>query len=69
MDQSEFYYRFEVFKSNYKRIIEHNKIPDSGFELEVNQFAYLTNEEFVAQNGRLMVPRHKTEMFNGKSLY
>jgi C1A family cysteine protease len=31
-----------VFASNYQRIVDHNKIPDSGFELEVNKFADLT---------------------------
>lgn len=69
MDSGEFYHRFEVFKSNYKRIIDHNKIPDSGFELEVNKFADMTDEEFVSQNGRLMVPNHKTENFKDQSLY
>lgn len=31
-----FEFRRGVFTQNYKRIVEHNLIPDSGFELEVN---------------------------------
>jgi hypothetical protein len=47
MHSTEFYHRYDVFKTNYKRIIDHNKIPDSGFELEVNKFADMTDDEFV----------------------
>ena len=69
MNSTEFYHRYDIFKSNYNRIIDHNKIPDSGFELEVNKFADMTDEEFVKQNGRLMVPHHMTEKFKDQSLY
>jgi hypothetical protein len=36
LKEEEFYQRYRVFRTNYKRIIDHNSIPDSGFELEVN---------------------------------
>ena len=59
--EKEFYHRFSIFKKNYKRIIAHNAIEDSGFSLEVNKFADLSDEEFIGQHTGLIVPKHKTE--------
>ena len=67
-DENEFYKRYEIFKSNYKRVVDHNAIPDSGFELEINQFADLTDEEFISKYARLIVPAHKTAANKGKSV-
>lgn len=59
--------RYEIFKQNYKRIIEHNKLYEAGgpgapeFDMIVNRFADLTEEEFLEQNTGLKVPKHKTE--------
>jgi len=68
MDEKEFYHRYDIFKSNYKRIVDHNAIPDSGFELEVNQFADFTDEEFISKYARLIVPPHKTAANKDKSV-
>jgi hypothetical protein len=57
-----------VFTNNYKRIIDHNAIPDSGFELEVNMFADLTDEEFIRGYTGLRVPAWKTEAFKNLSV-
>jgi len=56
----------EIFKNNYKRIVDHNAIEDSGFELEINKFADLTDDEFIAGYTGLIVPKHKTEANRGK---
>ena len=68
MDEKEFYRRYHIFSTNYKRIVDHNSIIDSGFSLEVNQFADLTDEEFILKNARLIVPPHKTAANKGKSV-
>jgi hypothetical protein len=59
--EEEFYSRFEIFKSNYQRILSHNAIEDSGFTLEINKFADLSDEEFIARHTGLVVPSHKTD--------
>lgn len=41
-------YRFEVFKSNFDMIREHNAKKDETYELGLNEFADLTFEEFKA---------------------
>jgi len=64
----EFQFRKAIFAQNYKRIVDHNAIPDSGFELEVNQFADLTDEEFVSTYAQLKVPKEKTEALKGTSV-
>lgn len=66
--EEEFYRRFEIFRSNYKRIVDHNAIPDSGFELEINQFADLTDEEFISTHTGLKVPKHVTERLEREGL-
>jgi C1A family cysteine protease len=57
----EFDYRYGVFKQNYKRIVDHNAIPDSGFSLEINKFADLTDDEFISKYTGAIVPPSKTE--------
>jgi cathepsin K len=63
--QDEFYRRYAVFRKNYKRIVDHNAIPDSGFELEVNRFADLTDEEFIAKYTGLVVPEKRRIAMEG----
>lgn len=65
MSQKEFWLRFDIFKKNYKRVLDHNAIPDSGFEVEINHFSDLTDEEFVKYHTGLIVPKHKTESLKG----
>jgi len=60
-DRSEELIRKEVFKDNLERIYEHNLLAINGqksYRLAVNEFADLTNEEFVIQrNGFLAKSR------------
>lgn len=49
-------------------MVTHNLIPDSGFELEINQFADLSDEEFLSKHTGLRVPGHKTAANVGKSV-
>ena len=58
--ETDFQKKFYTFRDNYKKIVEHNQIPDSGFELEINKFADLTEEEFLEQYTGLKVPRDVT---------
>lgn len=51
-NEEDFNSRFEVFKVNVERIEAHNKLYEQGeapFDMEVNQFADMTEEEFLAQ--------------------
>lgn len=48
--------------------MDHNAIPDSGFRLGINQFADLTDEEFLKSHTGLKVPAHKTEAMKGLSV-
>ena len=48
--------KYEVFKSNYKRIKHYNDQPDMPFVMSVNQFADMTNEEFAKLLG-VEIPR------------
>ena len=48
--------KYEVFKSNYKRIKHYNEQPDMPFVMSVNQFADMTNEEFAKLLG-VEIPR------------
>ena len=57
----EFNRKFEVFKNNYKRIVDHNAIEDAGFTLEINRFADLTDDEFISKYTGAIVPKHKTQ--------
>jgi len=57
----EFNQKFEIFRRNYKRIVEHNAIKDSGFSLEINKFADLSDEEFISKYTGAIVPKHKTD--------
>ena len=60
-NMDEFNRKFEVFKNNYKRIVDHNAIEDAGFTLEINRFADLTDEEFISKYTGAIVPKHKTQ--------
>ena len=60
----EFQNRYQVFKMNYKKIVEHNKLFESGeaqFDMEVNQFADLTEKEFLDGYTGLQIPKNWTE--------
>jgi len=39
-------HRYNIFEQNYLEIMEHNSIPNAQFEIEVNQFADVSEEEF-----------------------
>lgn len=41
--------RFEIFKSNLDFVDQHNADPESNFNLGINKFADLTNDEFRAR--------------------
>jgi C1A family cysteine protease len=60
-NMDEFNHKYDIFKDNYKRIIEHNSIPDSGFSLEINKFADLTDDEFISKYTGAVIPKEKTE--------
>ncbi|XP_072966039.1 fruit bromelain-like [Typha angustifolia] len=52
--------RFEVFKRNLKYIETSNNKPRQSYTLSVNQFADLTNEEFMATHGGLKITNTTT---------
>ena len=45
-DVEEMKMRFDEFRVNYKKIVEHNMMPHQNFTLRVNEFADMTQEEF-----------------------
>ncbi|KAA8526298.1 hypothetical protein F0562_008499 [Nyssa sinensis] len=45
--------RYQIFKENVERIESFNSANDKSYKLSVNQFADLTNEEFIASRNRL----------------
>lgn len=45
---AEDHYRFQVFSSNYGKIVQHNSKPDRTYELGLTPFSHLTQEEFSA---------------------
>ena len=51
-----------------ERINTHNAIPDSGFELEVNKFADMSDEEFIQKQTGLRVPKGQTAKMQGGSV-
>lgn len=53
---SEDSYRFKVFTSTYGKIQEHNKLLGRGFDLGLNAFSHLTEEEFAATHLGLNLP-------------
>jgi len=57
-----------IFRDNYKRIVDHNTIRDSGFELGINKFADLTEDEFLAGYTGLKVPEEVTRRVEMKGL-
>ena len=71
--QSEFNSRFEVFKAKYHMIEEHNKLFHQGgpgapqFTRIVNQFADLTDQEFMQGYTGLIVPKRLQDKTNGTS--
>lgn len=48
-DEKETLYRFNVFQENLAKINAHNSRLGRGHEEDLNQFAFLTHDEFVAQ--------------------
>ncbi|XP_072999074.1 senescence-specific cysteine protease SAG12-like [Typha latifolia] len=52
--------RFEVFKRNVRYIEGSNNKPTQSYKLNVNQFADLTNEEFMATHGGLKMTTNTT---------
>ena len=51
-DNNEREKRFNIFKQNVARIESFNSAKDRPYKLGINQFADLTNEEFVASRNR-----------------
>ena len=49
--------RFEVFKANFEFVESTNNQPGLTYTVALNQFADLTNSEFVAKYARLTVPK------------
>ena len=45
-DITEMSMRFDEFRKNYKKIVNHNMIPHQNYTLRVNEFADMTQEEF-----------------------
>lgn len=60
--QEEFEHRLSVFGKNYKRIIEHNAL-DAPFTMAINQFADMTDEEFISSKAGLIVPKSRSDQF------
>lgn len=48
--------KYEVFKSNYKKIKHHNEQPDMPFVMSVNHFTDMTDAEFQKLLG-VEIPR------------
>jgi len=46
---TEFFYRYNIFKTNLDYILRHESNPARTFTLGMNQFGDLTNQEFVSQ--------------------
>ena len=44
--------RFEVFSQTYDKVKEHNSAPIERFQMGINSFADMTEEEFAAHYGR-----------------
>jgi cathepsin L len=58
--QQEFNRRLEIFGNNYDRIVKYNRMEDAGFTLEINQFADLEDDEFVAKHASgLVIPEER----------
>ncbi|PKI62908.1 hypothetical protein CRG98_016745 [Punica granatum] len=55
-DNAEKERRFQIFKENVVRIESFNAIGDKPYELSINRFTDLTNEEFRAMHNGLKVP-------------
>ena len=48
----EYNYRLKIFKENYHIVMDHNTMnDDSGFTMELNMFADMTNEEYKKRLG------------------
>ncbi len=48
--------KFEVFKTNYKRIMQHNK-SDAPYKLGINKFADFSDEELMAKHQGVIIPK------------
>ncbi|XP_047968604.1 ervatamin-B-like [Salvia hispanica] len=51
--------RYKIFKDNVMHIERHNKKGEHTYQLGINKFADLTNEEFLAKYARSSVPSFK----------
>ena len=69
-DSVEFYRRYTIFKQNYQHIMNHNVDADEhGFELGVNKFADISNEEFRSTHLGLNPPHRPSTSKYLKSRY
>jgi len=49
-DADEFFYRFNVFKSNLDKIHQHNQHGGKSWKMSMNQFGDMTADEFIASH-------------------
>ena len=55
-DELEDLNRFEVYKANYLKVLEHNNdflLQKKPFKLQMNQFSYLTHDEYIKRHVNL----------------
>ena len=50
-------YRFKVFSGNYEKITKHNRLRGRYYDLGLNAFSHLTQEEFAATRLGLKMPK------------
>uniref|UniRef100_A0A7N1A9U8 Cysteine protease n=1 Tax=Kalanchoe fedtschenkoi TaxID=63787 RepID=A0A7N1A9U8_KALFE len=60
--------RFKIFKENVERVNAHNSVKGRKFDLAVNKFADLTNEEFRAKYTGRLLTRPPTKQARGGNL-
>jgi Cathepsin propeptide inhibitor domain (I29) len=48
--------RFDIFSRNYDRIQEHNSLSGERFQMGINQFSDMTEEEFSQRLGGVKKP-------------
>ena len=51
--------RLSIFSENREFVVRHNKKPTRTYDVDINMFADMTNEEFQEYNGILLVPNKK----------
>ncbi|XP_047965664.1 cysteine protease XCP1-like [Salvia hispanica] len=59
--------RYQIFKDNVQHIEKHNQEGKHSYKLEINKFADLTNEEFLAKYARSSKPLFKRQSSNQSS--